>query len=65
MGALVYTMTAWGDVGWYEFSEKPYVFKVFKSVTTIFGSGNASRSSEMATPRSCGDAYDEFGEALN
>ena len=60
MKALVYTITAWGDVGWYEFSEEPYVFKAFRSVTTTLGLGNASRSSEIATPRSCGDAYGEL-----
>jgi hypothetical protein len=42
MEALVYTITAWGDVGWYEFSEEPYVFKAFGSVTTASGLGNAS-----------------------
>lgn len=60
MEALIYTITAWGDVGWYEFSEEPYVFKSFRSVTTALGLGNASRSSEIATPRSCGDAYGEL-----
>lgn len=62
---LVYTITAWGDVGWYEFSDEPYVFRAFASVTTTLGSGKASRSSSIATPRSFGDAYDEFeGEAI-
>ena len=57
---MVYTITAWGDVGWYEFSEEPNVFKAFRSVTTTLGLGNASRSSEIATLRSCGDAYGEL-----
>jgi hypothetical protein len=58
--AFAYTITAWGDVGWYEFSDEPYVFKAFTSVSTTLGLGNASRSSEIAIPRSFGDAYDEF-----
>jgi hypothetical protein len=58
--ALVYTITAWGDVGWYEFSDEPYVLKAFTSVITTLGSGNASRSSSIATLRSFGDAYGEF-----
>ena len=63
---LVYTITACGDVGWYEFSEEPNVFKAFRSVTTALGLGNATRSSEMATLRSFGDAYGELeGWPLN
>ena len=53
-------MTTWGDDGWYEFSEEPNVFKASRSVTTTLDLGNASRSSEMATLRSCGEAYGEL-----
>ena len=50
-------ITAWGEDGWYEFSDDPEVTSSLASVETAIGSVKTVRSSSMAASSSFGDAY--------